>query len=223
MTDKSKDLREQLSKLKGEKKPESKSKKVAEAQVTKPVQKQAPRKTAAKRKSGKSTKTVTPLNVNVNKGHRYQPGNRFWELRSSHGRKPIFSSPEQLWNAATEYFQWVEDNPLMETKLFAYQGVVHEGVVAKMRAMTIQGMCIYLDISTQGWREYKAKPDFSAICEAVESVIYQQKFAGASADLLNASIIARELGLADKSELTGKDGAPIETVTKIELVPAEKP
>ena len=33
-----------------------------------------------------------------------------------------------------------------------------------------------------------------------------QKFAGAAADLLNANIIARDLGLADKQDLTNSDG-----------------
>ena len=34
-----------------------------------------------------------------------------------------------------------------------------------------------------------------------ESVIRSQKFAGAAADLLNANIIARDLGLADKNQV----------------------
>nr|WP_261640834.1 DNA-packaging protein [Erwinia mallotivora] len=34
-----------------------------------------------------------------------------------------------------------------------------------------------------------------------EQIIYNQKFTGAAADLLNANIIARELGLADKREV----------------------
>ncbi len=45
-------------------------------------------------------------------------GNRFWEARSSHGRKPIFGDPSQLWDAACQYFTWVDDNPLIEEKVF---------------------------------------------------------------------------------------------------------
>lgn len=41
-------------------------------------------------------------------------GNRFWEARSSHGRNPKFESPEALWAACCEYFEWVEANPLPE-------------------------------------------------------------------------------------------------------------
>ncbi|MDR6901408.1 hypothetical protein J2W52_003032 [Rhizobium miluonense] len=32
-------------------------------------------------------------------------GNKFWMARSSHGRNPIFATPEDLWNACNEYFQ----------------------------------------------------------------------------------------------------------------------
>lgn len=133
-------------------------------------------------------------------------GNRFWEARSSHGRKPIFASPEQLEAACLEYFEWVENNPLWESKPFAYQGEITIAEMPKMRAMTLDGLCLFLDIDRTTWRAYAEKEGFSTVSHAIELAIRQQKFAGAAADLLNANIIARDLGLADKSELTGKDG-----------------
>jgi hypothetical protein len=133
-------------------------------------------------------------------------GNRFWEARSSHGRKPIFASPEQLEAACLEYFEWVENNPLWESKPFAYQGEITIAEMPKMRAMTLDGLCLFLDIDTNTWRLYAQREDFIQVTRAIETAIRQQKFAGAAADLLNANIIARDLGLADKSELTGKDG-----------------
>jgi len=136
-------------------------------------------------------------------------GNRFWEARSSHGRKPIFASPEDLWNACQEYFEWVEQNPLWEAKAFAYQGDVTIATLPKMRAMTLDGLCIFLDIDPNTWRLYVGREDFISVTTRVECTIRTQKFAGAAADLLNANIIARDLGLADKSELTGKDGQPL--------------
>lgn len=136
-------------------------------------------------------------------------GNRFWELRSSHGRRPIFSSPDDLWNAACEYFQWVEDNPLWEDKVTSFQGVNTHEPVAKMRAMTLDGLVLFLDIDDTTWRRYKEREDFSQVTTRIEKTIRSQKFAGAAADLLNANIIARDLGLADKSELAGSGGGPL--------------
>ena len=138
-------------------------------------------------------------------------GNRFWEARSTHGRKPIFESPEKLWNACCQYFQWVEDNPLWETKSYMYQGAPVQDQIPKMRAMTISGMCMFLDIGEQTWADYRVKEGFSGVTREAEQVIYNQKFAGAAADFLNANIIARDLGLSDKKELTGKDGGAIKT------------
>lgn len=130
-------------------------------------------------------------------------GNQFWKARSSHGRKPIFESPEQLWEAAVEYFEWVENNPLNEEKLFCYQGRVTRGTVYKMRAMTIDGLSLFLDITDETWRQYRKKDGFSGVTARIDKIIKAQKFAGAAADLLNPNIIARDLGLKDKKELSG--------------------
>jgi hypothetical protein len=138
-------------------------------------------------------------------------GNRFWEARSSHGRKPIFASPDGLMAACSEYFEWVEQNPLWEDKIISFQGAATHVNVAKMRAMTIAGLCIFLDIARRTWDEYRGREDFLPVCEQVEQIIRDQKFTGAAADLLNANIIARDLGLSDKTELTGANGGPIET------------
>ncbi len=146
-------------------------------------------------------------------------GNRFWEARSSHGRSPLFKKPDDLWDACVEYFEWVDQNPLYEDKLVTFQGSASHEPVAKMRAMTIAGLCLFLDISQETWRKWRNdREDLVGVIARAESVISSQKFAGAAADLLNANIIARDLGLADKSELTGKEGGPIEAVTRIERI-----
>lgn len=128
-------------------------------------------------------------------------GNRFWEARSSHGRTPKFETPEQLWAACCEYFQWVEDHPLWEMKAFAFQGVVTQEPIAKMRAMTLTGLTLFLDITLETWRMYRSRNDLSEVTTRAEQVIYDQKFSGAAADLLNANIIARDLGLKEQSQV----------------------
>lgn len=147
-------------------------------------------------------------------------GNQFWKARTKHGRDRLFASQELLWEACCEYFQWVEDNPLFEMRPFAYQGVVVQEPVPKMRAMTIDGMCLFLDISPSTWYEWrKAENGFSDIVTKAENVIRSQKFAGAAADLLNPNIIARDLGLTDRQEHQHVGDVPVSTVT-IEVVSA---
>jgi len=129
-------------------------------------------------------------------------GNQFWKARTKHGRDKLFASHEALWEACQEYFQWVEENPLYEDKVSFFQGVASHEPMAKMRAMTIGGLCIFLDITEQTWFSWRKDEDFSDVVTRVESIIRAQKFEGASADLLNPNIIARDLGLADKKEVT---------------------
>lgn len=128
-------------------------------------------------------------------------GNRFWETRSSHGRSPKFESPDDMWDAATQYFAWVEDNPIMEAKLVSFQGASVLEQVPLMRAMTIEGLCLYMDIDHQTLSNYETKEDFFGVVKKIKNVIKQQKFEGASAGLLNSNIIARDLGLKDSTEL----------------------
>lgn len=149
-------------------------------------------------------------------------GNRFWEARSSHGRKPIFATPEKLESACIEYFDWVESNPLWESKPFAYQGEITIAEFPKMRAMTLGGLWIFLNIHHDTWYEYAKRDGYAEVVRAVDAIIRNQKFTGAAADLLNANIIARDLGLADKSELTGKGGGPIETKDISDLEGAQR-
>ena len=145
-------------------------------------------------------------------------GNKFWLQRSSHGRNPIFATPDDLWAACLEYFEWVDKHPLYEQQAFAYQGDIKVKNMAKMRAMTLSGLCIFIDVARSTWNEWReSREDFSDVIAQVDEIIRDQKFSGASAGLLNPHIIARDLGLADKKELSGPDGGPIQTKTEVDL------
>ena len=138
-------------------------------------------------------------------------GNKFWEARSSHGANPKFEHAEDLWDACLEYFHWVHDNPLKEAKVAQKKGMPTVIELSKMRAMTIGGLCVFLGVVEETWRDWRAnRKDLSAVITRVEQIIRAQKFEGAAAELLNPNIIARDLGLADRNEHTGKDGGPME-------------
>ena len=126
-------------------------------------------------------------------------GNQFWKARTTYGREKRWS-PEELRNACYEYFQWVEENPLREAIVF--RGKLSRGKGKPiMRPMTIGGLCIFLGCTRQTWINYGNHKDYLDIVQEVNSIIYEQKFAGAAAGLLNPNIIARDLGLAEKSHV----------------------
>jgi hypothetical protein len=126
----------------------------------------------------------------------FEKGNKLWQMRSKDGKEPKYK-PDALWEKALEYFQWV-------MQLFAYQGKVIEKDVPKMRAMTFQGLELFLDIAHGTWENYKKKNDYLTITRAIEKIIYEQKFTGAAAALLNPNIIARDLGLRDNQDVSLK-------------------
>jgi hypothetical protein len=134
-------------------------------------------------------------------------GNQFWLLRSKHGRDKIFSSPDVLWDAACEYFQWCEDNPLIELDFRGKDAVPVE--LPKMRAFTWSGLELFLHgHELKNYRNNPAYEDYFQILTRIEQVMYNQKFTGAAVNMLNPSIIARDLGLKEQTDNTNTNTQP---------------
>ncbi len=171
-------------------------------------------------------------------------GNMFWKKRSKHGRDKLFASPELLWQAAQEYFRWCVNNPLIELEQSKSPARPFKDKetgelkwppnmveLPKMRPFTIQGLCRHLDANTLWFSEFENSlkgedkqndpltKDFSVVCTRIREIIYEQKFTGAAAGFLNPTIIARDLGLRDKTELTGANGGPLQVqqITGMEI------
>lgn len=123
-------------------------------------------------------------------------GNKFWELRSKHGRDKLFASSELLWQAACEYFQWCEDNPIEAED---NKGTKNVNKVKFVRPYTKEGLYLYLDVSPHWLDNFKkaASEDFLYIICKIEMTIRRQKLEGSIVGIYNANIIARELGLTE--------------------------
>lgn len=136
----------------------------------------------------------------------------YWEERRNlaDGRKKKFRNPQQLWTAAIEYFNWVEQTPMRAAELLKWQGEHKVVFVPRMRAMSIAGLSEYLQISKRTFENYcsggEAWEEYYEVAQRIQEVIRTQKFEGAAADMLNASIICRDLGLVDKQQVTDADG-----------------
>ena len=95
-------------------------------------------------------------------------GNKFWMLRSKHGRDKLFSTPELLWEAACEYFQWCDENPWLSKKAIqktvpvrrkkgkkvetVNEQQVQQEVSPTSRPYSLTGFCIYVGASSQDIR-----------------------------------------------------------------------
>lgn len=130
-------------------------------------------------------------------------GNQYWQRARRSGRRPTYETVDALWEACCGYFKWVEENPLYATDTVKFQGKARIINVPKPRAMTIQGLCIFIGITHETWTQYRKRDqDFSEVTSQVDAIIRTQKFEGAAADLFNASIISRDLGLAEKQSIS---------------------
>jgi hypothetical protein len=127
------------------------------------------------------------------------------------GHKTIYVTPQDFLSACVEYFKWCEDTPLLEENIFQNKGMIIRANKAKVRAFTKSGLAQHLSIPASRLTSYKERGgDWAEVLELVEQAIYNQKFENAAAGLMNATIIARDLGLSEKQEFGGmKDAPPI--------------
>jgi hypothetical protein len=126
---------------------------------------------------------------------------RFWEAKPKAGRKSEYGPASNLAMVAYEYFKWVEDNPLDGKEVTKYKNETKVISVPKMRPMTQKGFCIFIGISEDTLANWLKRPEYVDVITNIKAIIYEQKFAGAAADLMNANLISRDLGLADKKEV----------------------
>lgn len=153
----------------------------------------------------------------------------YWEWRKKVGRPKNIKTPQELWDLACEYFQTVDENPILlqEQK----RGSVNmprsaEGIDPKLmeqiinpvisletqRPYTWTGLESYLfeqrhvilDLEDYRYNRDGRYSEYGGIIRAIDRIIFTQKFEGAAAGIFNANIIARDLGLVDKSEQKNK-------------------
>lgn len=147
-------------------------------------------------------------------------GNQFWKLvENPTGRPKEYATPGDLWDKAAEYFQWCDSNPLMSYEWNGKDPVKCE--LEKMRAYTIKGLCLFLGIYESTFHTYttaETHKEFHYIASHIRDIIYTQKFEGAAAGMLNPNIIARDLGLVDKTDSNHTGIPPANNDVLLELV-----
>lgn len=145
-------------------------------------------------------------------GEKAKPGdqrikNEFWKARSTYGREKIFKTPENLWEAALEYFKWAEDNPLYRNDAIRSGDKAGELIQTPIdRPLTVEGMCIFFGVTTQTFQNYASNSeeykDYFVIATQIKEILRDQKLSGAVVGNYKENIVARLLGMADKKEVT---------------------
>lgn len=158
----------------------------------------------------------------------------YWEWRKNTGAPKALKSPEQLWGLACDYFKSVDERPIFieeqrrspirvpkeawfemsDDELKALERPVIR--MMKARPYTWAGLEAYLFERgiLKNLSEYRnnyrgGHTEFAEVCRAIDRTMYAQKFEGAASGIFNHAIIARELGLADRSKIQLSEEQPL--------------
>lgn len=151
-------------------------------------------------------------------------GNDFWKRRSSHGRKPKFANADDLLDAVCQYFDDTVATPIEVPVHKSVGGVMEWVIECRPRPFTKEKMCLFIDVGLStwdGWRNPNGehfREDLSGVIQYAEQTCRSQAFDLAAAGLVNANIISRYLGLADKHDHSSGDGSMTPAPTVIELI-----
>lgn len=138
-------------------------------------------------------------------------GNKFWQLRTKHGRDKLFSDATTLWEEAKAYWDWCDRSPWMRPELVKYQGDAEQYEIPLGRPYSLDGLTVYLGVSGAYFRaakknlkekieENKATEEEIALLETIEmieTVTRTQNLEGAAVNVFNANIMARQHSLAE--------------------------
>lgn len=128
-------------------------------------------------------------------------GNQWWRLRTKHGRDALFTDPALLFEECCKYFE-ATDKRKWYKKDFKGNSAIEVDIPHDV-PYTISGLCLFLGINQATWSSWRnERKDLNEVITHVDQIIYTQKFEGATNGLFNANIIARDLGLMDKTDVT---------------------
>jgi hypothetical protein len=136
----------------------------------------------------------------------FEPGNKEWEKRQSTKPKAI-PTPERMFELFTQYCKEVDDNPWVKTD---FRGKDATPVKMKYKApYTWNGFDNFLfkenvcgNLDDYRSNKHKAYDAFIPVFARIGKIISDEKMVGATLGFYNHNIIAAELGLASKREIS---------------------
>lgn len=148
---------------------------------------------------------------------------KFLEMLPDFGRPPKFKTPQQLYDKFVEYVRTVDAMPIRVAQSVKQKGRSsgenkenYVNLVAHPLSLT--EFCLFAGISN--WSDFKTHKRnrtkyFAIVIARIEAYLRNQQVNGAMAGLYNANIVARLNGITERTELTGKDGAPLVPVQRM--------
>lgn len=134
--------------------------------------------------------------------------NKFWKLRSRHGREKIFKESKTMLLAAYDYFETNQKNTWYKKEVIKGGDLAGQIIDVPMETpLSLEGLTQFWGVNRKYLSDFeKSLPegenDFSPVIAHIREVIERQQFEGAVVGAFNANIIARKLGLSEKTDIT---------------------
>lgn len=129
-------------------------------------------------------------------------GNQNWTFRKKHGRDHKFT-PQQIWDEFETYRIHIQDNRWFKNEAIKSGDMAGTIVSIPMTTpMSIEGFCVFAEMALQTFYSYEKHDDFVEIMSHIRLIIENQQLEGAIVGAFNPNIIARKLGLSEKTDVT---------------------
>lgn len=125
--------------------------------------------------------------------------------------------PKELWCLACDYFEMMRENNFLKQDFI--KGGADAGKIIELKQCkpySWAGLQVYMygKGAIRRLDEYRrntdgAYNDYIEVVHAIDTIILSNKFEGAAANVFNSSIMIRDLGLADKQNITTKAEQPL--------------
>lgn len=122
-----------------------------------------------------------------------------WQIINSGGRV-LTNTPEQLWNAAMDYFKWTDEHPITAKRALTTGKEAGKQVQQEYkRPYSIKAMCLHCNISERYIKDIQEShtkdSEWYMVMEKILMVIYTQNLEGAMVDLYNPMMVSKVLNL----------------------------
>lgn len=148
-----------------------------------------------------------------------------------------FASPEALIQRALDYFKWCDDNPMYKTEQIKKPGPplqLPDGTIVPgetlieipvKRPYTNKGFCLFCGVNDEYFNNFIAQHKSEAEKEVqaewleairdIKSAIANQQYEGAASGFFQSNIVARMIGLAEKTENKVEANVAVKEVFKL--------
>lgn len=122
------------------------------------------------------------------------------------GKRKYIETPEKMWELFLAYVQHERDNPMFKTEYVGKDGDTKRTPLET--PITFEGFECYLQdqdvinhLSDYSANSNDKYPEYSTIITRIRNNCFVHNFKGAAVGLFNANLVARKLGISDKTDV----------------------